>query len=330
MKWMKVFRYILLFTIIAWAVLRLQPQLKDFSELWKLKNQIHYIWVFFAVFAQLFQYIGDAWLSQVLLKIVEVKMKIKDTFRIAALNVFAAHLLPIGEAGGLAAAYHFYKKLGVTTEKFIFLTVCWCIVTYLLLFILLLAPLPFLQYISIKIDVHLIFIVCALTVIGFTIYMTRKTILTKLEKLIGKYEWFKHGKSFFQNRKTYQKIVLQNPGMIATAFLGGLIYYASNIATLALSFMAFGVLPSLPLVCFAYSASLLLGRITLAPAGLGVAEASLILIFLEGKIDSNITIAAVLIYRLISFWLPIPAGFFSFYSLKKSPRKEVMSEMKDL
>ena len=58
-------------------------------------------------------------------------------------------------------------------------------------------------------------------------------------------------------------------------------------------------------------------EITLAPAGIGAAEASLILIFLGAHIDPPIAVGATLIYRFISFWLPIPAGFLAFYSLKK-------------
>lgn len=316
--------------MVVWALFRLAPHFKDFSVFWALKDRMHYGWLFLAIFSQLFQYIGDAWLSQVLLQMTGIHMKLQDTFRIAALNVFAAHLLPIGEAGGVAAAYHFYKKLGVTTEKFIFLTICWCLVTYILLFLLLIVPLPFLQYFVLKIDTHIIFTGSAILLIGLAIYMARKTIFLKLEKLLGKYDWFKQSTAFFRNRQKYKNLVLQHPGMVIKALLGGLIYYASNIATLALSFLAFGTLPSFPLICFAYSASLLLGRITLAPAGLGAAEATLILIFLEGRVDGNVTLAAVLVYRLISFWLPIPGGFFAFYSLKKKPGKEVISEMQEL
>ncbi len=318
MKLLKILRYVVLIGLVAFALSRLIPHLGDFSEVWNLKDQIRYRWIFAAIVSQLFQYIGDGWFSQILLQIVNVKVSIKDSFRIASLNVFAAHLLPIGEAGGVAAAYHFYRRLGVDSEKFIFLTVCWTAVTHIILLLLFIMPIFFLQELPIAINTS--FTVINLMITGgivLSLYLTRKKLFHKLEKWIGKHEWAKPFFSFIRKRKTYFKLITDQPGLFSLTMLASLIYYASNIATLAFSFMAFGIMPPMALIVFAYAASLIFSKITLSPAGLGAAEASLILIFLEGGMDPHLTVGAVIVYRLISFWLPIPAGFASFYSLRK-------------
>lgn len=85
--------------------------MNDFNKLWQLKDTLDYRWIAAAFFSQIFQYVGDGWFSQLLQS--DIKVKIKDSLRIASLNVFAAHILPVGEAGGLAATDHFYRKLGV-------------------------------------------------------------------------------------------------------------------------------------------------------------------------------------------------------------------------
>ncbi len=326
MKIFKILRTIFLIGIVAWAINNLRPHLNDFSKLWDLRNSVHYWWLGMAIFSQLFQYVGDGWLSQLLLRIINIHIKMKDTFRIAALNVFAAHLLPIGEAGGVAAAYHFYRKLGVTPENFIFTSICWGASTYILLFFLFVIPLFFLPNLKIPMGTQVITLTALVTALVFLAFWFRKPIFRKLQKLLGKQSWFKHVEDFVKNRHGYQKLVIEQPGLVFKSFLAGLIYYASNIATLVFSFLTFGEFPSIALATFAYSVSLLLGRLTLAPAGIGATEATLILMFLSAGIDGNKVITAVLLYRFISFWLPIPGGAFSYYSLRKELGEKVVNK----
>ena len=318
MKFFKILQYFIIFAIVALALSRLAPHINDFYKLWDLKDHLQWGWILAALFSQVFQYVGDGWFSQILLKVADIKVKFKDSMRIASLNVFAAHLLPVGEAGGMAAAYHFYKKLGVDTEKFIFLTICWTGITHFILILLFIIPSYFLQGITAGLNTSIIFLsIFIATIVLLSLYLIRHHVFGKLEKLFGKYKWAKPFIAFGRNRKKYFKRLTDHPWLILASLFARLIYYASNIATLAFSFLALGTLPSITIIIFAYAASLLFSKITLAPAGIGAAEASLILIFLEAHIDPAIAIGATLIYRFISFWLPIPAGFFSYYSLKK-------------
>ncbi len=327
----KIFLYLLLFGMIGLAIYRLLPELKDFKKLVELKDQIHYGWMFAALFSQFFQYLGDGWLSQLLLKMVDVRMGMWDTFRIAALNVFAAHILPVGEAGGLAAAYHFYRRLGVSAENFIFLTICWGIITNGLLMLLVFVPLFILPDLPLPTSASTTLTLLVLGIIVLLFILMRKIIFAQLEKIFKKYSWSQHLLSFIKNRKKYAKLFLTRPALLYPSILASFMYYAANIVTLALSFKTFGIMPNLILVTFAYSASLIFGKITLAPAGIGATEATLILIFLTAHTDPSITLAAVLLYRLISFWLPIPGGLFSYYSLRKDINKKLLiSEMTEL
>lgn len=334
-KPLKLLQYFLLFAIVGLAIWRLLPHIQDFNKIYELKDNIHYGWLLAALGTQFTQYIGDAWLSRTLLLLVDVKARMKDSIRIASLNVFAAHLLPIGEAGGVAATYHFYRKLGVTPEKFIFLTICWAVIANLLLFLLLIIPVFFISNKPAFINKSLLLAGGGFVLIGLTLYIGRNIIFVKLEKVFGKYKWFSNISNFFKHSDAYKKLLIENPSTVLQSFLAAGIYHASNVATLAFSFLAFNTLPPLELIVFAYSASLLFGRITLTPAGIGAVEASLILIFTEMTTVNNYTLlAAIFLYRFISFWLPIPAGLLSFYSLTKETRgkkftTELTQELKD-
>ena len=324
MKIFKILQYVLIVAIVILAISKLAPYVADFDKLIKLKDQLNYGWIFAALFSQLFQYVGDGWFSQLLLKIADIKVKFKDAMRIASMNVFAAHILPVGEAGGLAAAYHFYRKKGVSTEKFIFLTICWSFITHVLLILLFIIPSYFLEEITPALNTGIIFMAIFITAaVLLIIYIIRHHLIGKLEKFLGKYKWAKPFFAFYRNRKTYIKRLNDHPWLIFLSIIASLIYYASNIATLTFSFLALGTFPSMTVIIFAYAASLLFSKITLAPAGIGAAEASLILIFLGAQIDPPVAVGATLIYRFISFLLPIPAGFLAFYSLKKESNDKV-------
>lgn len=321
---MRYLRWVLILLLIAIAVWRLAPRVGDFSKVILLKDQINPLWLLMALTAQLGQYFGDGWLSQLLLKIIGFRISFKETIKIASLNVFAANILPVGEAGSLATVFYFYRKLGVDVQQIIFLSVSWSIITASALVFIFLISLPFLPElpaIPITPMYLLIFSVIAFFVILDFFVLERKIVLPHiknvLRKHLGKYSLYAELRKFKNNIPLYTKILIADKFIFTKVIFAAFIYYLANIATLSFSFLAFGHTPNLAVVTAAYTLSLLLGWITLAPAGIGAAEATLILIFLHFKIDAPTTLASVLVFRILNFWLPIPAGALSYFSLKR-------------
>jgi putative heme transporter len=66
--------------------------------------------------------------------------------------------------------------------------------------------------------------------------------------------------------------------------------------------------PDPSLVLLAYVAGSFLGMIPLTPGGLGFVEAGLTGMLVLAGVDAGAAAAAILAYRLVSFWIPIPAG----------------------
>jgi uncharacterized protein (TIRG00374 family) len=58
----------------------------------------------------------------------------------------------------------------------------------------------------------------------------------------------------------------------------------------------------------AYAAAELLALIPLTPGGLGFVEAGLVGTLTLAGVPGSAALAATLLYRLVSYWLPIPAG----------------------
>jgi uncharacterized protein (TIRG00374 family) len=62
------------------------------------------------------------------------------------------------------------------------------------------------------------------------------------------------------------------------------------------------------LVLLAYASAMLLGMIPLTPGGLGFVEAGLTAMLALAGVSAADAVGIALLYRLMSFWLPIPAG----------------------
>jgi hypothetical protein len=78
--------------------------------------------------------------------------------------------------------------------------------------------------------------------------------------------------------------------------------------TLIAALYALGTEPRPSLVLLAFCAAQLLGTMPLTPGGLGFVEAGLTGTLALAGVGAGAAVVATLAYRLVSFWLPIPAG----------------------
>jgi len=92
------------------------------------------------------------------------------------------------------------------------------------------------------------------------------------------------------------------------ALLGSFGKALFDFLALLAALIAVGAEPKPSLVLLAYVISSLLGMIPLTPGGLGFVEAGLVATLALAGVGGGDASAATLAYRLVSFWLPIPAG----------------------
>jgi uncharacterized membrane protein YbhN (UPF0104 family) len=78
--------------------------------------------------------------------------------------------------------------------------------------------------------------------------------------------------------------------------------------TLIAALYALGATPRASLVLLAFCTAQLLGTLPLTPGGLGFVEAGLTGTLALAGVGGGAAVVATLAYRLVSFWLPIPAG----------------------
>jgi uncharacterized protein (TIRG00374 family) len=101
------------------------------------------------------------------------------------------------------------------------------------------------------------------------------------------------------------------------AVIGAVGFWAANIGILWASFHAFGVEVPIAVVIQGFFLGMVANLIPLAPAGVGAVDAGMIGAFVLFGLPEETVFPAILIYRLVAFWLPIPPGIVAFFQLRK-------------
>jgi putative heme transporter len=111
-------------------------------------------------------------------------------------------------------------------------------------------------------------------------------------------------------------------GNWARAGVMGMSNWLGDMACLALSFIAVGAGVPWRGLILAYGAGQLATALPVTPGGLGAVEGSLTLALVTFGGAKASTVAAVLLYRLISFWLVLPIGWGSWLVLALHGRSQ--------
>lgn len=105
------------------------------------------------------------------------------------------------------------------------------------------------------------------------------------------------------------RAILKEPRK-ATALVGGAAGTTlAYIGTLAVSLWAVGAPIGIPQVAAVYLAGEIIGSASPTPGGIGVLEGAFVAGLVAFNVPSDQAVAGVLLYRLLTFWLPILPGF---------------------
>jgi len=115
--------------------------------------------------------------------------------------------------------------------------------------------------------------------------------------------------------------LLSTPGQAGLAFVGAVGFWAANVGILWASFTALGVPVTFGVVVLGFFIGLTANLIPFVPAGVGAVDAGMIAIFVLFGLPEGGVFAAVLIYRLVAFWLPIPFGVVAFLQLRRTIKR---------
>ena len=109
---------------------------------------------------------------------------------------------------------------------------------------------------------------------------------------------------------------MRNPSQGGLALAGALGFWGANIGILWASFQAFDVAVPFGVIVMGFFVGMLANLFPLAPGGVGAVDAGMIGAFVVFGIPEQEVFVAVLTYRVIAFWVPIPPGIIAFFQLR--------------
>jgi uncharacterized protein (TIRG00374 family) len=107
-----------------------------------------------------------------------------------------------------------------------------------------------------------------------------------------------------------------HPRRGALALVGAVGFWAANIGVLWASFEAFGGEVPFAVLVQGFFVGMAANLIPSPFGGVGSVDAGMIGAFVLFGIDNSVVFPAVLSYRVIAFWLPIPPGIVAFFQLR--------------
>lgn len=109
-----------------------------------------------------------------------------------------------------------------------------------------------------------------------------------------------------------------HPSRGALAMAGAVGFWAGNIGVLWASFEAFGGDVAFAVLVQGFFVGMAANLIPSPAAGVGSVDAGMIGAFLLFGVDQEIVFPAVLTYRVVAFWLPIPPGIVAYFQLRRT------------
>ena len=242
-----------------------------------------------------------AFRQQVFFKKLNIKISIKNGILLyfAGMSMIATP----GGSGQLIKSYYLKKKFGFPisdTYPIVLIERLFDVisVTVILLFV------TFLQGNERIILIEIIFL---LFFISLLLVLKLKKSFNVLLKIINKIPVLKKQISNISK----SQIIFQSLLSVPTISRGGIlsmIAWILDALMIYLIFIGFGLNFDIVLTTFTSYVSLLLGVLSLSPAGIGVTEISYLGLLIRNNLDSSIAVSLIFLVRFVSVWVPTIMG----------------------
>lgn len=296
----------------------------------KLFKQVEPIWLIAAFIAQAGTYFFNATTYQVLLQRYEhnTNLSLKELFQTSIVMLFLNQTIPsVGLSGG-TFLLKLLRRKGVSTEGSVFLVLADLLIHYismiffagLVITLVLFLHLPH-SYLSILIIGIVAYIILGIFI---TIAGERKTqvyILSKTKHLgfIGrffqKYESLIDPK--FSDEKKLLKTLTSDRAITLQAVIYDNLLVVCDIFTIYALFLGLGISINPVPVITGYILTQIITLLPISPGSLVVYEGGMSFFFKQLGVPLESAITVTLLYRCLSFWLPIPLGYLFYRKLYK-------------
>jgi len=300
----------------------------------KLFGHLDPVWLLMVLIFQAGTYYFNALIYQVLLRIYTKKaiFSLKNILKVSIVMLFLNQIVPSAGLSGNAFFSNLIVKKGITVEKSLSLMSLVLLTSFIsttLIIALLIIVGLFFNFPRFFFAILMVGVLVFGVISTFTALAGRgKTIHYVLNK-ISRIGFIK------QNVQRYKAIVKSelndddNPIKIllskgditlkSMAYKIGIVVF--DVLTIYALFKGFGISVNPIAVSMGYILTQIIQLLPLSPGGILVYEGSMTFFFTQMGVPLEAAVTVVLLFRFLSFWLPIPVGLFLYKDLQQDTQK---------
>jgi uncharacterized protein (TIRG00374 family) len=321
---------LLIVLILVGAIYVLLPKIVGLEDALATLDQGEPVWIAIAVAFNILAFASYVALFRGVVGERVLHLDWRESYQITMAGLAATRLFSAGGAGGIVLTYWALRKAGMERRQSACRMVAFLAVLYAvyLLALVLFGTLLRLGVLPGRSPIGLTIVPAALAAALIVIFLLIALIPEDFERRLSRYTQGYRFQKWAQRLATAPATLasgtrtaiafVRDPQRGGLAVLGAVGFWASNIAILWASFEAFSVEVPVAVLVQGFFLGMVANLFPFAPGGVGAVDAGMIGAFVLFKLPASDVFAAVLVYRLIAFWLPIPPGIVAFLQLRRT------------
>lgn len=326
----------MVFAILGVAFYFLLPQVTQATNAFTLMLKGNYWLLGLAVLLEMSALLCYASLTRFVFHSLRAELRLWLVLRITLAGFAASRIFSVGGIGGFVVTYKALARRGVSRSIAVVAVATQQFFNYIVLWIIFFSSLLYLLAKGRGSAAGATFaIVCIGLILGHLAYLiylynhptTLRRRARQLAKIVNRArrrtviavsridEWV-------DNLRAGIRPMTARRGAIRTNALFAAFWWSCDILCLFTVFQAYGYTIHLAPLLVAHSMAYTVATFVPTPGGLGTVEALLLALFAGFRVPADVSVASVLVYRLINFWLPIPFGTVAYLTIRKAERAE--------
>jgi uncharacterized protein (TIRG00374 family) len=319
--------------ILLVGIYFLFPKLVGLGDALGKLDEADPLWIGIAILFSIASYATYIALFKAVVGGDDLKLTWGETYQVNMAGVAATLLFSAGGAGGVALTYWALRKAGMRRREVARRMIAFVSLHYafyplaLIVFGLLLRT----GVLSGENSVELTIIPAAVAGVMLALGVLITLIPDDVEERLLPHAHGAHTRSFVEWASRVPETLgegfrfalslFTHPRKGGLAVLGAAGFWAFSIGVLWASFHSLGIHVPLAVVVQGFFLGMVANLFPLAPAGVGAVDAGMIGAFVLFGLPEETVFPAILIFRLVSFWMPIPPGIVAFFQLRNTVRR---------
>jgi uncharacterized protein (TIRG00374 family) len=321
---------LLVVLLLVAAIYVLLPRVFDTQDVIGKLGDANAIWIAVALAFNVLAFFSYVALFRGVIGERVLHLEWRESYQITMAGLAATRLFSAGGAGGIVLTYWALRKAGMPRRQ----TACRMVAFLVLLYAVYMFVLV-LDGILLRTGLlngpnpaGLTIVPAALAGAAIAVFLLIALIPEDVERRLGSfargYRFARYARRLASGPATLASgtrtaiSFVRDPSRGGLAVLGAVGFWAANVGVLWAAFHAYGAHVPLGVAVQGFFIGMLANLFPFAPGGVGAVDAGMIGAFVLFDVPGAEVFAAVLTYRLIAFWLPIPPGIVAFLQLRKT------------